>query len=412
MKKTLEQALLEFKNKHGDKFDYSRVIYLNIDTPVEIICPIHGIFTMTPYGHIKSKHGCLKCGIKNYITLDDLIVKCNDKHGDKFVYDFSNLEKDRTIDVTCVKHKSKFKIKWFNHIHQDNGGCKFCLTEHKRNTLKSDISVLKDRMASKHDYFYDYSMITDYENQHIKQPIKCPSHGIFYQSIITHLRGHGCKICANTVLSEVRRKSQDDFISQCNNVHDNKYIYSKIKYKNADTKITITCPIHGDFEQIANNHLKGSGCVRCSSSKSKSSFEERLGLLFDSFGIEYLTNVRPSWLNGKELDLLVPSLSLAIEFNGSVYHHSSLDTNSDFMHSTYKDSFYHHSKYLKCKEKSIDLIHIFQFEDFDMWLEKIRNIIIDRDANNIYFHNIRRRRVVNNKELVYFGKSYITIKKL
>ena len=88
MKKTLEQALLEFKNKHGDKFDYSRVIYLNIDTPVEIICPIHGIFTMTPYGHIKSKHGCLKCGIKNYITLDDLIVKCNDKHGDKFVYDF------------------------------------------------------------------------------------------------------------------------------------------------------------------------------------------------------------------------------------------------------------------------------------------------------------------------------------
>ena len=72
MKKTLEQIIGEFKNKHGDKFDYSRVVYTNIDTPVEIICPKHGLFKSTPYNHTKSKHGCLKCGIKNYITLDEL----------------------------------------------------------------------------------------------------------------------------------------------------------------------------------------------------------------------------------------------------------------------------------------------------------------------------------------------------
>lgn len=88
MKKTLEQIIDDFKNKHGEKFDYSRVVYINIDTPVEIICPKHGLFQSTPYNHMKSKHGCLKCGIKNYITLDALKVKCFEVHGDKFLYDF------------------------------------------------------------------------------------------------------------------------------------------------------------------------------------------------------------------------------------------------------------------------------------------------------------------------------------
>ena len=60
MKKTLEQIIDDFKNKHGDKFDYSRVVYVNIDTPVEIICPRHGLFKSTPYRHMKSKHGCYR----------------------------------------------------------------------------------------------------------------------------------------------------------------------------------------------------------------------------------------------------------------------------------------------------------------------------------------------------------------
>ena len=407
MKKTLEQIIDDFKNKHGDKFDYSRVVYVNIDTPVEIICPKHGMFKQTPYTHTKSNHGCPKCSIKNYITLDELKVKCFEVHGYKFLYDFKNLERDRTINVTCIKHNHTFNVKWHKHTKQDSGGCNFCLSEYRKNHLKSDIQDLKEKMSIKHNSFYDYSLITNYQNQHLKQPIKCPIHGVFYQSVSVHVKGHGCKKCSNNLSSENRRKSLAEFIEQCKIVHADKYIYSNTDYKGSDNRVIITCPIHGDFEQIANNHLKGHGCVKCFSAKSKSKYEERLEYLLDSCSIEYQSNIRPDWVGGKELDLYIPSLNLAIEFNGSVYHHSDFDFNSDFMSATIKDNSYHHNKYLKCRGKSVDLIHIFEFEDFDSWLEKIRLLILNRNSFDVVFHNVRRKVKVNNRELTYFGKSYI-----
>lgn len=46
---------------HGDKYDYSRVIYKTCKDKVEIICPIHGSFMQTPDHHINDKNGCPKC---------------------------------------------------------------------------------------------------------------------------------------------------------------------------------------------------------------------------------------------------------------------------------------------------------------------------------------------------------------
>lgn len=54
-----------------------------------------------------------------------------------------------------------------------------------------------------------------------------------------------------------------DWIKQANIVHNNKYIYSKTNFKKGHEKVIITCPIHGDFEQQATSHLQGSGCSKC-----------------------------------------------------------------------------------------------------------------------------------------------------
>lgn len=53
------------------------------------------------------------------------------------------------------------------------------------------------------------------------------------------------------------------FIKKSSIVHNNKYTYSRSKYSNAFEKLIITCPIHGDFEQIASSHLYGIGCPSC-----------------------------------------------------------------------------------------------------------------------------------------------------
>ncbi|MCV8988861.1 GIY-YIG nuclease family protein [Escherichia coli] len=68
---------------HKDKYDYSRVEYVNRETEVTIICPIHGEFTQKPFVHINRKAGCQKCAKVGflshehgslYIMVDDLEV--------------------------------------------------------------------------------------------------------------------------------------------------------------------------------------------------------------------------------------------------------------------------------------------------------------------------------------------------
>lgn len=53
------------------------------------------------------------------------------------------------------------------------------------------------------------------------------------------------------------------FIDKAISVHGDKYSYLKTKYTYARNKVTITCPIHGDFSQVAFSHTKGHGCARC-----------------------------------------------------------------------------------------------------------------------------------------------------
>lgn len=57
--------------------------------------------------------------------------------------------------------------------------------------------------------------------------------------------------------------SQEDYIIKAKEIHKDKYDYSKVKYRLRSDRIIIICPIHGDFEQSANNHLNGNGCKVC-----------------------------------------------------------------------------------------------------------------------------------------------------
>ena len=59
-KLTTEEFVKRSQEKHGDKYNYSKTIYINKDTPVCIICPIHGEFWQRPASHL-SGIGCRKC---------------------------------------------------------------------------------------------------------------------------------------------------------------------------------------------------------------------------------------------------------------------------------------------------------------------------------------------------------------
>ena len=61
-KLTTEQFIEKAKSVHGNKYDYSKVQYVNTDSKVCIICPVHGEFWQTPYCHLRRGYGCPKCG--------------------------------------------------------------------------------------------------------------------------------------------------------------------------------------------------------------------------------------------------------------------------------------------------------------------------------------------------------------
>lgn len=61
MRKLTKEEFIERARKvHGDKYDYSKVEYVNSRTKVCIICPIHGEFWQKTNHHLE-KHGCIKC---------------------------------------------------------------------------------------------------------------------------------------------------------------------------------------------------------------------------------------------------------------------------------------------------------------------------------------------------------------
>ena len=114
------------------------------------------------------------------------------------------------------------------------------------------------RSREKHGDKYDYSK-TIYSNKNTPVCIICPEHGEFWQKPEVHLMGCGCPKCAKNGV----KLTNSEFIFKAQEVHGDKYDYSKTEYINAHKKVCIICPEHGEFLQEASAHLQGKGCPKC-----------------------------------------------------------------------------------------------------------------------------------------------------
>lgn len=276
----IEKAIL----KHGDRFDYSQVNYINNYTKVDIICRTHGIFSQKPNNHLNGSI-CFKCGVDNRI-------------------------------------KSKTNSNW----------------------LSDFISTHGDK--------YDYSKV-DYKKSSIKVIIICKEHGEFLQTPNAHIRGAGCKKCAVSIIGISNRNNNwlNDFIS----IHNNNYIYDKVRYIKNNKKVIITCRKHGDFEQTPNTHLRGRGCPKCNNSKGENKVIE----ILNSIKIEYLYQYR--FNDCKNIlplifDFYIPNINLIIEYDG-IQHYKPVEKFGGYnSYLRVKESDDIKNEY--CKNNNIDLLRI------------------------------------------------------
>ena len=114
---------------------------------------------------------------------------------------------------------------------------------------------------------YDYSKVADCRNTKEKVIIICPIHGEFLQCANSHLQGCGCSECSGS-----KKKTTEEFVAEAKEIYP-EYDYSKVEYKNATTKVLITCPKHGDFWAIPRNTLANrAGCPECGKERERKCF--------------------------------------------------------------------------------------------------------------------------------------------
>ena len=91
MKKlTTEEFIERAKAVHGDKYDYSKVKYIDAKTKIHIICPKHGEFWQSPPKHLLGQ-GCKECGKDKIskavsLTTEEFIERAKTVHGEKYDY--------------------------------------------------------------------------------------------------------------------------------------------------------------------------------------------------------------------------------------------------------------------------------------------------------------------------------------
>jgi hypothetical protein len=373
-----EEFIKKSRHVHKGKYTYEHAVYVNNHTHIQITCPKHGIFKQTPNNHL-SGQGCPKCkyeeqSAKARKDFDNVISTFKKVHNNK--YDYSKVEYINNHTKICVICPVHGKFYQTPKQHSRGQGCPQCAID--KRTIKNKKNKRAKRKFNTESYIveakrthgnkYVYNK-TEYKRLKDKITVTCPIHGDFEISAEKHLLGRGCKECLKSHLSDKFRKSNADFIKEAKLVHRNRYNYDKTEYKGADKPVTIICPTHGEFIQIAKSHLQGHGCSKC----LKSHLEENVEKILTNRGVSFIYEYRPHWLkkykNGQSIDFYLPEYNTAIECQG-IQHFEPVEHfggEKTLILIKERDK----RKFLSCKNNGINLEYIIYNENVENRINEI-----------------------------------------
>lgn len=302
-----DYVLAKFREKHGDRYDYSKVVYKNANTPVDIICPDHGVFKMPYSAHYTLGRGCKKCKPnKNY----------------------------------SESNHDKRKAEWENIIKNVWGDNKFDLSE------------------------------SGYVNSVSTVRIKCLEHNKYFETKATILsRGFGgCEECiADKTKKRAREIHGPTFIKNATQIHGKVYDYSKVDYVNNTTAVEIVCTQHGSFFTTPDIHTNSmSGCPKCVSTSG----EKKIQSILDAFNInhtfQYMVKIDS---RRYYFDFFVSTHNIMIEFDGK-QHFEPIEFfggSKSFALTQERDQ----RKNRYCRDHNIELVRIpyYDFDNIEAILE-------------------------------------------
>lgn len=263
-KLTTEEFIARAHARHGDKYGYEKVQYVNNRTEVEIYCKAcQKYFKQSPDSHLQGK-GCRDCGYKAshpIMSVDEFIQRARAVHGDK--YDYSQVKIKTVSDdviIICPDH-GPFSQRPINHYYMKQG-CPKCGLIKQGMSLRSNTDEFIRKAHIVHGNKYGYDKV-NYIKDDVPVDIFCPDCGEYFsQQPQVHLHGCGCTKCANN-----KPMSTEEFIHRAKEVWGDRYTYEKTIYTTNKAKVIITCREHSDWPANAYDFLHGHGCPECGKMK-------------------------------------------------------------------------------------------------------------------------------------------------
>lgn len=331
-KKTVDtkEIIKRFREKYGDKYDYSRVDYKGFNNKVWIclhdINPLTGIeygwFQQTPLHHLE---GCThpKMNGRGY-TQDEIMLMFKRKHGDDYDYNEVNYESMiKKVKIICHK---------------------------------------KDKFGNEH--------------------------GVFEQTPHKHaVEGQGCPKCAGKI-----KKTTENFISELRLIYGDRLIYDNTVYINAKTKVRADCPKHGPQYRLPAQWLKGGGCTVCKCSIMENEMMtglDKLGIKYIySYNPLWLKSIKN---HQQSVDFYLPDYNIAIECQGAQHFRDVEGFNKGETHKVTVERDANKRKILK--EKNVHLVYYTNEhtipEEFKMYfmyynISDLFNDLINNNLKDIY----------------------------
>ena len=140
-----EEFIKKGREVHGDKYDYSKVHYVNRRTKVYIICHEHGDFKQTPHNHLKG-NGCPICSGRYVPTTEEWIDLAHKKHKGK--YDYSKVKYVDSFTKVCIICPEHGEFEQTPSQHLYGYGCPKCNLSHLERSVMNYLD--------EHGITYDY----------------------------------------------------------------------------------------------------------------------------------------------------------------------------------------------------------------------------------------------------------------
>lgn len=305
---------------HGERYSYPEENYQGTSKPMEIICNIHGAFSIHLHHHLRGR-GCYNCALEQ--------GKAKRKsYGEE---EFSNLLREQYGDdlipvgeynpgaptIRCTIHGITFS-KPSTMLLDRGQGCPRC--SGKKRMLPYEIFL--ERARAIHGGKYAYGGESTYGGFRGSVNVICPIHGSFTASVKQHLdKGGKCPSCGRG--SSRSRTTFQGFVEKARTLHGERYTYVEESYTKSSDPVEIICPEHGCFTQIGGRHLLGQGCPTCC--RVASSGERVVMRTLEERGITYTREKTFPGLRGigggsLRFDFFLPEYGALIEFDGEQHH--------------------------------------------------------------------------------------------